>query len=334
MADSTLEIPVEDPVYSVQYNGTGIGADISEFVTQLSYTDHEHGQSDEVEITCEDRDHRWKQSWYPDVAARLSVTLGYADGRELRCGDFELDEIEFAGPPDTVRIKAIATVFTPSLRTQQSFGYENTTLKSIVDAVAKRNELTVRGDIEEIALDRITQNHERDLPFLLRLAEDYGYAFSVRGSYLDFWKIRDLESAGAVLTLRRGAEIKSFTLSEKTEQTYPEGEVAYHDPNQKARVDGQARRSAKTGDIHSLLKRAPAQGLAAKQADAHLHGKDKKQLSGTVTVVGDTRLVAGINVQLGGLHKLDGKWHVQRSSHRLSRSGGYESEAEIYRVST
>ncbi|HWO57695.1 MAG TPA: Cro/Cl family transcriptional regulator [bacterium] len=332
-ADFGLETPVEDPVYKVIYNSRDITADITPYVTHLTYTDHEHGQSDEVEITAEDREHRWKSAWYPDVSAWLEVEIGYADGRRLRCGSFELDEIEFDGVPDTVRIKALATIITPKLRTHRSAGYDGKTLKGIVEEVAARNGLTVRGDIEPIALDRVTQNHEKDLPFLVRLAEDFGYAFSARGKFLDFHRVADLEAAAPALTYRR-LDLKHFTLREKAEATYPEARVSYLDPDLKKLIqDRDDRDGIKTGDTHALLKRAKERGIAKKKAESHLHLKDKRQIAGSITVVGDTRLVAGINLVLQGLYRLDGKYHVTDSSHRLDRQGGYESEAELYRVS-
>ncbi|AAU90997.1 phage late control D family protein [Methylococcus capsulatus] len=327
-----VETPVEDPVYSVIYDNVNITADISGLVTELIYTDHEHGESDSVELKIEDREQRWKNEWYPDISARLSVSIGYADGRRLDCGDFELDEIEFDVMPDTVRIKALATVITPKLRTPRSYGYDDTSLRAIVQQVAARNGLTVRGDIEGIALDRVTQNHEKDLAFLTRLAEDYGYAFAVRGDALDFHSIATLEAAPSAFSLHR-RQLKHCTLSEKSEATYPDGKVSHHDPDQKALVyDWDEKGNIKTGDTHALLKRAKHRGIAKRKASSHLHQADKKQLSGTLGLVGDTRLVAGINLDLTGLFKLDGKYHVTTSTHRLDRSGGYASEAEVYRV--
>ena len=327
--------PVETPTYAVTYQGTAIGEDISSMVTELTYTDVEHGESDTVELALQDRDHRWKKAWRPDLAAKLKVTIGYRDGRRLVCGDFELDEIAFAGgggAGDTVRIKALATLISPALRTKQNVGYNETTLRGIVEAVAKRNQLTARHDIDAaLTIDRATQNHEADLPFLRRLAEDYGYAFGVRGAYLDFWAITGLEARAPALTLARTA-LTSFTITQQAKETAKKGEVAHQDPKTKKTVRGSAEREALTGDTQRHLQRVPSEGAARAQAAAKLHAKDKHQLDGTLTLPGTVVLLAGVNVQLTGLHALDGKWHVERSTHRLSRSGGYVTEAALYRV--
>ena len=327
--------PVEDPVYTVTYNGTAIGEDISTLITELVYTDVEHGESDTVELTCQDLDDRWKKEWLPDLAAKLHVTIGYRDGRRLDCGDFELDEVEFAGgggAGDTVRIKALATVISPALRTKQSVGYDQTSLAAVVAKVAARNGLTARHDIEgSIKIDRLTQNHETDLAFLHRLAEDYGYAMAVRGGFLDFWSIAKLEARPAVLTVAR-TQLKAFCLKQQSKEAAKKGEVSYQCPETKKKVLGSCTEQASTGDTQRHLQRVPSEGAARAQAKAKLHGKNKHQADGTLGMVGEVRLVAGINLALTGLYGLDGTWHVERSTHRLTRAGGYESEATIYRV--
>jgi len=328
-----LEVPVEDPWYAVTYDGVGIHEDISGLLTELVYTDVEHGESDTLEITCEDRYHHFKKEWFPCPPATLTAEIGYEDGRRLKCGTFQLDETTWAARADTVRIKALATIITPHLRTREGVGYDQTSLKEIVETVAKRNGLEPRHDIDpKIRMDRVTQNHERDLPFLTRLAEDYNYAFTVRGHELHFWYIPTLEKKGPVLTYQR-TDLKQFCLSLQSEETAPQGEVCYQDPDGCSPVKGCAGGPSATGDTYRRLQRAPTQDLAERQAEGRLHNKDKRWLAGTITVVGDVRLVAGINLLLVGLFKLDGKYHVESTAHRLARGLGYETQAQIYRVS-
>lgn len=324
--------PVEDPTYRVTYAGADITADISDRCISLTYTDVEHGESDTVEVTCEDLDHVWKDPWWPELKTTLEVEIGYEDGRRLDCGVFELDETSWTGPPDTVDLKALATVITPALRTNHDVGYDEVRLIDIVETVAKRNGLEPRHDIDErIRFDRVTQNHERDLPFLTRLAEDYNYAFAVRGTQLHFWYIPTLEQQGPVAVYRR-QDLTRFSLALQSEETKPVGEVNYAHPDAKLNVRGEGSRGAVPGDSHRLLKRARTEDLAKRQIDAHLHRTDKRQLSGTLTMVGDVRLVAGANLELVGLRKLDGIYHIERSAHRLQRSIGYQTEVTVYRV--
>lgn len=330
-------IPVEDPVYEVTYTNKNITHDISSMLTSLVYTDYEHAQSDALDLELEDSKHLWKDEWFPELEASLHARIGYADGRWLDCGDFELDEIEFrcdhAGG-DKVHIKALSTVITPALRTAQTFGYEGMTLRDIVYAVAERNKLKVRerDTIERILIDYTAQNHLTDLAWLAQLADDFGYVTGVRGPYLDFWRVAYLDSQQETLLLKRNA-VKAFTLRPKSEAIAPEGVVSYHNPDQKKLVQGEAEEPGMpTGDAHKYLKRAPSKAFADTLAARNLRRLDKWQLEGTITTVGNTFLIAGDNLRFRGNRKLDGKYHITEAAHRMNRQIGYESEVQIYRV--
>jgi uncharacterized protein len=322
----------DGPTLTLTYAGANLSDALAGAVLDLTYTDVEHGESDTLEVTLADPERRWQQTWYPDLGQTLTATLGYTDGRRLDCGTFELDEVTWEAPPETVRLHAIATPITPKLRTRQSLGYDQRTLAAIVQQVASRNGLAYRGDIDAgLTLPRVTQNHERDLAFVRRLAEDYGYSFTVKGRELHCWSVKGLERRAAVLTLARTA-LSSATLAWKSEDTAPEGEVTWQDPQSKKVIRGTVKLPAEPGDTERRLSRAPTQGLAERQAEARLYQKDKRRFTSTLRLPGEVRLVAGVNVTLEGFYRLSGTWHVERSVHRLSRGEGYTTEVSLYRV--
>ena len=53
--------------------------------------------------------------------------------------------------------------------------------------IAKKHNLTLVGEIDDIRVERITQNKERDLTFLKTLAEQYGYIFKITDNQLVFY---------------------------------------------------------------------------------------------------------------------------------------------------
>ncbi|MCR9267469.1 MAG: hypothetical protein NXI03_07845, partial [Alphaproteobacteria bacterium] len=106
------------------YEGVDISADIAPFVIRVTYSDQAHGESDEIEVELEDRDHRWINGWYPAKGDRITLHLGY-DGQPLMpCGDFEVDDVEWEAPPDIVRLKGLAAGITSALRTENTIAYE------------------------------------------------------------------------------------------------------------------------------------------------------------------------------------------------------------------
>ena len=48
------------PIFKLEYNKKDITMDVANYVTNIEYTDYEHGQSDEISITFEDSDKLWQ----------------------------------------------------------------------------------------------------------------------------------------------------------------------------------------------------------------------------------------------------------------------------------
>ena len=176
------------PVFKIEYNEKNITKDVSAYVLSIEYSDYEHGQSDEITITFEDTQKLWQNAWIPSKGDTLRVFIGYENEKLLNCGLFEIDEIEYDSPPDTLTVKALASAITKPLREENSKGYENKTLKQIAQEIAQKHNLTLIGNIDDIKIERITQNQESDLAFLKRIAEEYGYIFKIADGSLVFYK--------------------------------------------------------------------------------------------------------------------------------------------------
>ncbi|ARU24881.1 alpha/beta hydrolase (plasmid) [Ralstonia solanacearum] len=336
------------PMFVLAYDQKNITSDISPYVRAVTYTDYLSGQSDELEVELEDADGRWVRSWYPGKGDKLSLKMGYDGAPLLPCGSFEIDEIEFAQPPATVTIRALATGIKPSVRTRAGRAYENTTLAAIAQRIAKRNKLTLTGKIRDIRIDRVTQYQERDVAFLARLARDFGYAFKIVDRKLVFTELADLRDGNAVTTLKT-TDLISIRLRDKIKDVYAQAKGKYHDPktkklvvygvqgNQVAEV-GQTTASTKkhsgsstSGDTLKLSTRGSKAAVQAK-TQAALDAANLQQTSGNVAMPGNLKLVAGTTFELADCGQLSGKYLVESARHRIERSGGYTTELEVKRV--
>ena len=197
----------------LSYSGADITGDIASDALMISYVDADHGKSDEIEVKLEDRMHRWKGSWYPEKGDVLDLMIGWIGQGMLPCGKFEVDEISFDGPPDTVTVRGLSAPVTASLRTKKTRAFENKTLRQIAEQIAGEHGLTVEGEIENITIKRVTQNDERDLEFLRRTAEEYAHVFAVREKVLFFSKVADLEKQDPVAVIPR-TEMKRFNFTD------------------------------------------------------------------------------------------------------------------------
>lgn len=344
--NAALQLPVRHPAWVLTYAGQNITADIIGMVTELEYRDTSGAQTkgrgkksgheaDGVEVTIEDRDRRWQGQWLPVRGDVVSLQMGYEGEPYLDCGDFQVDELELKGPPDTFHLKCISAGITPSLRTPRSAAYENATLMQVAQTVATRNGLTVTGAPSDVNVswNRITQNHETDLAFLRRLALAHNYDFTVRGGQLIFYARQALEQASPVAIVER-IQTKTFEFLIKTQAVYDSSQVVYLNPQAKKLIaatstPGGSTPSSPTGDTLMIPTRVENPQQAQLKANGALHDANMMETTGRLELEGTPLLVAGINITIQGFKAFDGIYHITASKHRLERSSGYSTEIEV-----
>ena len=326
--------------YAILYNNKNITNDISRFMLSLTYNDKTQGESDDIEIELEDKDGLWQNSWYPEKGAKITMSIG-----NLKCGVFEIDEIEVKGPPDTVSIRAMATGVTNSLRTTKSDAHENKTLKQIAEKIAQKNGLTVSGDIPEITIGRVTQNQETDLAFLKRISQSYGIVFSVRENTITFTSIYGLEQRSSSLKLDK-TEITRYSIKDKANGMVKSASVKSKNPKKNSSVstnleyqgwlktEGYKYPDVVNKDAYVTHTRVENKQQADAKAKAIMHTSASNQQEGSFDFDGNELAVAGNNFDLSGFGVLSGKWNILNSSHKLYKSGGYTVSIEAKRLQT
>lgn len=328
---------VPSPKVTVLYNGKDITADLSSSLLSVTYEDKSEGESDEISLTLEDSAHLWKGSWYPTKGDTLEVTIAF--GAILKCGTFEIDEIELSGPPDVVSIRGLAAGIKKALRTKKSRGYDEQTLKQIAEKVAKDNGLTIDGKIPDIRFNRITQHRETDLGFLKRIGYEYGVLFSVRDKKLTFTTMYDVEKGKAVLTLSRN-DLSSFSLRDKTSDTFKKAKVRYHNPADNKVVENEQGsadleyENATAEDTLEIRTKAETPQQAEAKAKAALYRANSRQQEGRIATEGNTLLLAGNAIELIGLGVLSGKYTILSSTHRVDRNSGYSTDCDVKKIAS
>ena len=222
----------------------------------------------------------------------------------------------------------IATGIKKSFRQENSVGYENKTLKQIANEVAKRHGLTLVGEIEDIKVERITQDHERDLTFLKRLAEQYGYIFKISENNLVFYKTEKLISAKSAKIIYK-SEVTNARFIEKTSHLYKSVSVAYRNPKTGKDVTATARNeNCVKGDTLKLSTRAENKQQALIMAKSALQ-KGNYTIEGSLSMMGDPFLVAGLNVETKDFGYFSGKYHITEAHHIIDKIMGYSTNVEV-----
>lgn len=75
--------------------------------------------------------------------------------------------------------------------------------------------------------------------------------------------------------------------------------------------------------------RLESQEQALVRAQALLLEQNRLRVTGNLALTGSPLLVAGSTIELTGMGRVSGKYLVQTSTHRVSRSGGYTTSAEV-----
>lgn len=316
------------PQYKIEYNQKDITKDVSDYVVEISYTDYEHGQSDEIEIVFEDSQKLWQGAWIPSKGDKIRVQLGYVGEKLLNCGIFEIDEIEFETPPDILIVKGIAAGITKSLRQNNSVAYENKTLKQIASEIAKRHNYNLVGEIEDVRVERITQNKVKDLTFLKSLAEQYGYIFKIAENNLVFYKTQKLIDAKAAKIINK-SDCSKINFTEKTSHYYKSVTVSYHNPKTGKNITAIAKNNnCVKGDTLKISTRVENKQQALLKAKAAL-ARGNHTIEGSIDLSGNPYLVAGLNIEIKDVGYFSGKYHITRAHHLLDRMRGYSTTMEV-----
>lgn len=345
--------------------GTDVSSDISADLLSFDYTDVEKDESDEVSITVMDKDGRWAGSWRPEggelvtAVIRKGTTDGFVIGA-LPCGTFHIDSMRVSGAPRVFQFRAVSIPLNkPIRRRAKTRAWEKTDLRSIASTIAGESGLTLLYDSEDDPphYDRADQDRESDLKFLSRLANDCGVSVKVSDDKLVLFDQKSYEKKPPVKTIILGSsDVLSWDFSTEQSQKYRSVTVSYRDPKLKKKgtaagyydadfenVSVKGRRnpavnsytytdeSIEDGQEFTIKRRAKSVAEAERIARAKLRQLNARAVTGSISMVGDTDLVAGVVIAVSGFGSFDGNFIIERATHSVSYNG-YVTSLSLRRV--
>ena len=78
--------------------------------------------------------------------------------------------------------------------------------------------------------------------------------------------------------------------------------------------------------------RVEGDSQAQAKAKGSLKDKNKDKITGSFSVPGNPKLVAGVNIELTGIGAFSGKWHIVSSTHTMDASGGYVTDVDVRKI--
>lgn len=221
----------------------------SQSLLSFSYTDNTSDKADDLSIVIADPARTWMQTYLPKkgVEGEAAITvynwIAPGDSRMIDCGTFVLDQIDFAGPPNTVSIKATSVPVGTGIKTQKKYGsWEGVTLPQIALEIATRNGLTLVWDTAKAIfrkLKRVDQVEMPDLEFIRDKAKEASLSIKVYKRQLVLYSEEEYEARPPAYVIAYGASnIIGYTFSSKLDDTYKKANVTYTSPESGDLIEG------------------------------------------------------------------------------------------------
>lgn len=320
---------------SVKYQGADISLDISKYLIGFTFTDNASNEADNLEITLEDKDGLWHGEWLPEkgdlIYASFSVENWTKDNsiQALPCGAFTLDEISLSGPPDTVSLKGQSVPVNSSIKhTKQTKSWKQVNLSKIAGDIASASGLNMMFECSaDPFYESVNQVKEGNIAFLQKLCTREGISLKITDSTVVLFEQKLYESKEALITLEKGkSNILSYGFNSSTNDTaYGSCRVRYTDPVTNETIEYTT--TVGEGQQLEINEQVKTVEEAKRLSEQRLREKNSNEYTAQFSLMGDTRLVSGVTIELKGWKNFDGKYIVQKANHVAI--GGYKTDIEL-----
>ena len=309
---------------NITYEGKNISRNIAPFLLSFAFTDNSDGAADDLTLQLHDKAALWVNSWMPTKGDKIQCSI-VSEKYTLPCGKFEVDQIEYSAPPRVLSLKAISTAITRTLRSEKhNHSWENVKLSEIAADIAANGNVKLFYDADDYTLERREQSGQSDLEFLKSICSDYGLNVKVNDDKLIIYDAEQYEDKSSVTELNiNDAGLISFKFTSKSAQTYKSARLKYHHPKKAQTYDVSEFDDDIEGSeqVLELNEYAESESDARKIAQKKLHKANSREITGNITLKGDTRLLAGVNISLDGFGLFSGKYFITKATHTVNNSG-------------
>ena len=317
--------------------GAGTGEEIARLVESLTYVDNAADNSDSIDITLDAQDSGWLNGWLPDKGATLRPKiLGFdwerpGDHRRIECGLFVLDDVSFSDAPTTLQLGGVSKPSDSDFsELEREAIWKNTTIQRIGATIAARYGLGFTYDADDYDIECDEQDGT-DSSYYNTLCRNYGLILKVYARRLWVYDREKYKAKPAVKTFHR-TDIRpgSFGWDTTLSGTYTGGYFNYTDADKDIDIV-----CSVGGGTHtkSVNRRATSVYDASLQLVAELNNANHGTVKLKFGVDGEWQVSAGNCIEIAGYGQLDGKYFVDKVTHKVSKSG-FTSDFECSGVGT
>lgn len=326
------------PKVEIVVDGTPVAGAFYERLVSVSVTDKEGLASDTFQMDLNDGPPSFLA--IPRKGAIVDIRIGYGRARSL--GLFVVDKVKVDCLPFSMSISGKARdMRSGKMKQRQERHWDGKKVKDIVGDIAADSglEASVDEEIGDHEYEWFGQQDESNVHVLRRLADRHNGLFKVRDGRLVFSKRGSGNAAGGAflgsVIVNPGIIIQGSCSFDANDRTRYSKVVAYHQDKGKAeRVEIEADADADGDSIYRIPE--PFADVAEADKAAQAKAKELKRGEGaaSVTVVGDTGIVAGAPLLFEDVRPgLDGvPYVIDTATHTYRKSEGYRTQisAKLY----
>lgn len=317
------------PGFQVTANGADISGLVSQRLVGMTLTDAVGMESDLLEIRLQDAD-PLNPIQLPPTGAEITLAIGY-DGIFQPMGLFVCDEVELAGWPGEMTIRARAAVYNKSkggksdLQTQRTRSWPaGTKLVDMMKKVAGEHglEAKVAQSLQSITLPHIDQADESNINLLIRVAKKYDAIVKPANGKLVVAKRGESKSvSGESLPPVQvtASDCTAYRMSISKRETAGMVVAYWH------AVRSAKRKEVKVGKgepVRRMRNYYPTEEMALAAARAELARRERGQTTLALATIGSPTIAAEAQLTVAGIRPdVDGQWLITRVTHKIDNAG-------------
>lgn len=319
----------------VEYNGTNITGEISEYMEQFTYTDIASGESDRIAMKLADTEQKWMSYWMPENGDRIGAEIifhnWFMDGAldKLYCGEFQIDDLSFSGRPFTCMIGAVSIPQDKAFHNQnRTKTWENTTVQQIGEEIAQRAGITLYYEADTIEVANIEQDEQTDSDFYYAICQSYGLAVKVFANKIVVFDEEVYEKRQSMAKLYE-KDVISWSYNTTTKGTYTGAVFSFLDP------DNEEEYMVKIGGGNRILElNVTADNIkdAERKGIALLNNENKKATTMSLKMKSNPGFIAGKCLDMEGFGKLGGKYYIEEIKTAVNGKGATQMSLSLRRV--
>ncbi|MDO4313796.1 MAG: hypothetical protein Q4C52_12005 [Eubacteriales bacterium] len=320
---------------SLTYNSKK-ASEIHPYLRGITFTECSSENSDKLDISLHDTDKIWLTKWFPKKGDKLGLNIYLKDQWQdkkkkikIPCGKFTLDD--FTIQYGSCDLSALSQPASESFNvTERTKTWKNVTIKGVAQEFGNKYKLKVVYEAISIQIKEIEQNGKTDSAFLTELCKEYGLAYKIYSNQIVIRDFEDYEKKKAVMTIKEKDVSSDWTFNDTLYGIYTGAKISYTNASTKTDVTvmvGSAKR------LLNVTQKADDERDAKLKANAKVAESNRKATTMTLTIMANSKIYAGCNVNLSGFaKKIDGKYSVSKVVHSIDASAVYTMKLDLYRI--